>query len=73
MTSTDDPDDQPQPIDPILLPDAVHQAIGMVSVQLHVDTTTAFDHIRAYAAAHQEDLEEVADDVIDRRLNFAAK
>lgn len=48
----------------------VHQATGMVLVQLGVAAQDAFVRLRAYAFAHQRPLSEVARDVVARRLVF---
>ena len=49
---------------------AVHQATGMVSVQLGVSVESAFAQLRAYAFANDRRLSEVATAVVDRRLRF---
>ncbi len=49
----------------------VHQAAGMVSVQLGVGVSEALVRLRAYAYAHDRRLAEVAADVVARRLRFA--
>jgi hypothetical protein len=49
---------------------AVHQATGMVSVQLGVAVEEALVRLRAYAYAAGRDLDEVATDVLARRLRF---
>ena len=48
----------------------VHQASGMVSVQLGVSVGDALIRLRAYAFAHERDLHGVASDVVGRRLRF---
>ncbi|HLL68305.1 MAG TPA: ANTAR domain-containing protein [Micromonosporaceae bacterium] len=48
----------------------VHQATGMVLVQLGVSAATAFVRLRAYAYAHDRPLGDVARDVVARRLRF---
>ena len=48
----------------------VHQATGMVSVQLGVPVEDALVGLRAHAFAVGRDLDEVAADVIARRLRF---
>ncbi|HKT05320.1 MAG TPA: GAF and ANTAR domain-containing protein [Rugosimonospora sp.] len=48
----------------------VHQATGMVSVQLGVTAAVALTRLRAYAYAHDRRLHEVAGDVVARRLRF---
>jgi hypothetical protein len=49
----------------------VHQATGMILVQLGVSAETAFARLRAYAYAHDRRLGDVARDVVERRLRFA--
>jgi hypothetical protein len=49
----------------------VHQATGMVLVQLRVSAADALARMRAYAFAHQRLLIDVADDVVARRLDFS--
>ena len=49
----------------------VHQATGMLTVQLGVDAATALVRLRAYAYAHDRRLSEVAGDVVARRLRLA--
>ena len=48
----------------------VHNAAGMVSVQLGVSVTEAMIRLRAYAFAHERLLRDVAQDVVARRLRF---
>lgn len=48
----------------------VHQAAGMVSVQLDVDTTHALARLRAHAFASQRPLREVAAEVVARQIRF---
>jgi hypothetical protein len=49
----------------------VHQAAGMVSVQLGVAVIDALARLRAYAFVHDRGLAEVAADVVARRLRFS--
>ncbi|MCF3119324.1 GAF and ANTAR domain-containing protein [Streptomyces arenae] len=49
----------------------VHQATGMVSVQLGVTLTEALVRLRAYAYASERTLGSVAEDVVARRLRFS--
>ncbi|MDQ1711067.1 MAG: hypothetical protein QOE45_517 [Frankiaceae bacterium] len=51
----------------------VHQATGMVQVQLGVTTKEAFAMLRARAFAQGRPLLGVATDVVERRLRFAAE
>jgi hypothetical protein len=48
----------------------VHQATGMVSVQLGVTAALALTWLRAHAYAHERRLRDVAHDVVARRLRF---
>lgn len=48
----------------------VHQATGMVMVQLGVDAATAFAALRARAYGDGSTLQELSRDVIDRRLRL---
>ncbi len=48
----------------------VHQATGMILVQLGVSAEAAFARLRAYAYAHDRRLGDVARDVVARRLRF---
>jgi hypothetical protein len=49
----------------------VHQATGMVLWQLNITATDAFARIRAYAFSSGRTVQQVAHDVVSRRLNFA--
>ena len=48
----------------------VHQATGMIIVQLGVTAEIAFARLRAHAYAHDRRLRDVARDVVTRRLRF---
>jgi len=48
----------------------VHQASGMVSVQLGVSVAEALLRLRAYAFAHDRPINDVARDVVARRVRF---
>jgi len=50
----------------------VHQATGMILVQLGVTATDAFARLRAYSFAIDRPVTDVARDVVERRLDFAA-
>jgi GAF domain-containing protein len=50
----------------------VHQASGMVAVQLGVSVAQALIRLRAHAFSNDEPLARVAEDVVDRRLRFDA-
>jgi GAF domain-containing protein len=49
----------------------VHQATGMIIVQLGVSAAVALARLRAYAYAYDRRLRDVAADVVARRLRFA--
>ncbi len=49
----------------------VHQAAGMVSVQLDVSVTQALVRLRSHAFSHQRVLADVAADVVVRTLRFS--
>jgi hypothetical protein len=49
----------------------VHQATGMVQVQLGITTEEAFLALRARAFANERPLADIATDVVARRLRFA--
>lgn len=49
----------------------IHQAAGMVSVQLSVTVADALLRLRAYAFAHGRPLHDVARDVVSRQVTFA--
>jgi hypothetical protein len=48
----------------------VHNAAGMVSVQLDITVADALIRLRAYAFSHDRLLTDVAQDVVDRRLRL---
>jgi len=48
----------------------IHQASGMVSVQLGVSLAAALARLRAHAYANDQSLADVAKDVVARRLRF---
>jgi hypothetical protein len=48
----------------------VHQAAGMVAVQLHVSVAQALIQLRAYAFGNDRPLAEVAGDVVAKTLRF---
>jgi hypothetical protein len=52
-------------------PPEVHQATGMISVQLGVTMGEAFARLRARAFADDRALSELANDVVTRRIRFA--
>ena len=51
----------------------IHQASGMISVQLQVSITEALVALRARAFAESRPIADVAADVVDRRLSFAPR
>jgi hypothetical protein len=66
-----DPDDSGGWLDPALGHRAeIHQATGMVLVQLGINATDALARLRAHAFVHQRLLIDVARDVVARRLVF---
>jgi hypothetical protein len=48
----------------------VHNAAGIVSIQLEVTITEALIRLRAYAFSHDRSLTDVAEDVVARRLRL---
>lgn len=54
------------------LPRGVHQATGMLVVQLGVSAESAFARLRAHAYAHGRTIHEVAEDIVERRLRLEA-
>ncbi|HCT75048.1 MAG TPA: GAF domain protein [Micromonosporaceae bacterium] len=50
----------------------IHQATGMVMVQLESNIEEAFVRLRAHAYASGQPLGELAQDVVDRRMRFQA-
>jgi GAF domain-containing protein len=50
----------------------VHQAAGMVSAQLDVSVTVAMVRLRGYAFGNERRLDDVAADVVARRLRLSA-
>jgi hypothetical protein len=50
----------------------VHQAAGMVSVQLDISVGDALARLRAYAFRMEQSVVEVARNVVSRKLNFAS-
>lgn len=49
----------------------IHQAAGMVAVQLQISTDEALARIRAHAFAHSIPVDRVAADIVARRLRLA--
>jgi hypothetical protein len=54
------------------LPRGVHQATGMLVVQLGVSAESAFARLRAHAYATGRTIHEVAEDIVERRLRLEA-
>lgn len=48
----------------------VHQATGMILVQLDVSATVAYSRLRAFAFSAGRSVQDVAHDVVARQLNF---
>ncbi|MGK4592298.1 ANTAR domain-containing protein [Amycolatopsis sp. w19] len=48
----------------------VHQAAGVVSAQLEIGLPDALARLRAYAYLNDRKLDEVAEDVVRRRVTF---
>ena len=48
----------------------VHQATGMIAAQLDLDVVQAFVRLRAYAYGNERNLDDVAVEVVSRRLRF---
>jgi hypothetical protein len=48
----------------------LHQAAGMISVQLGVPIPVAIARLQAYATEHGQAVADVAADVVGRRLRF---
>ena len=48
----------------------IHQATGMVIAQLHISADDALAILRAHAYAHDTTLDDIAEQVLDRRLDF---
>ena len=69
-TGTDTAELAWQSHDPTAQEAVVHQATGMILVQLGVSADAAFARLRAYAYAHDRPLGDVARDVVARRLRF---
>jgi ANTAR domain len=59
-----------QHADPSAQQSQVHQATGMILVQIGTTAEAAFARLRAYAYAHDRRLGDVARDVVERRLRF---
>ncbi|WP_142104330.1 GAF and ANTAR domain-containing protein [Pseudonocardia cypriaca] len=51
----------------------VYQATGMIMVQLDVSAETALSRLRAYAFVHERSIDDIARDVVARRLRFGTE
>lgn len=69
MSAADDPHAAESPAVPALRRE-VHQATGMMLVQLNTTATDAYSRLQAYAFAQGRTIQDVARDVVNRRLNF---
>jgi hypothetical protein len=49
----------------------VHQATGMIVAQLNVSATEAFLHLQAHAFSTGRSVQDIAQDVVKRRLDFS--
>ncbi|MGW2254811.1 ANTAR domain-containing protein [Kitasatospora sp. NPDC001660] len=61
---------QPWLDDPPLNGVEVDQAVGMITVQLGVSADEALDRLRAHAFTQDREIDEVAHEVVERRLRF---
>ena len=61
-----------EPVEPWAYPGVVHQASGMVAERLTIGTDEAFLRLRALAFATGRHVDDVATDVVDRRLRIEA-
>jgi hypothetical protein len=52
---------------------SVYQATGMIMVQLDVPAETALSRLRAHAFVHDRSIDDIARDVVARRLRFTAE
>jgi hypothetical protein len=62
--------DNPNGLGPVLWHAEVHQAAGMISVQLGISALDALVRLRAYAYSHNKRITDVARSVVERRLRF---
>lgn len=69
MRSAADEDAAETPAAPALRRE-VHQATGMILVQLNSTATIAYSRLQAYAFAHGRPIQDVARDVVNRDLTF---
>ncbi|GAA1121651.1 GAF domain-containing protein [Kribbella jejuensis] len=59
-----------EPDSPLTARSVVHQATGMVVVQLQVSPDDALAILRAHAFAHDATVQQIAEQIVDRRLDF---
>lgn len=64
--------DDDQPAGPWATRSRVHQATGMVVAQLGIQVDDAMALLRAHAFAHAASLDEIADQVLSRHLDFSS-
>jgi hypothetical protein len=64
-------DEAPDEAPPAASRREIHQATGMVLTQLNISATDALSRLRAYAFSNGHTVQEIAHDVVSRRLNFA--
>lgn len=69
MRSAMDDDAHESPMSPAFRRE-VHQATGMILVQLNTTATAAYSRLQAYAFAHGRPIQDVARDVVNRDLTF---
>jgi len=67
LAADESPDGEP----PVESRREIHQATGMVLSQLDISATDALSRLRAYAFSSGFTVQEIAHDVVSRRLNFA--
>ncbi|GAA2615082.1 ANTAR domain-containing protein [Actinomadura fulvescens] len=53
-----------------LLPAQIHQAAGMVAVHLDTTIQDAYHRLESYARSSGRDLDDIASDVVGRRLRI---
>jgi hypothetical protein len=63
-------DDDPEDAGTATMRREVHQATGMILAQLELSATEAFSLLRGHAFASSRTMEDVATDVVARRLDF---
>ena len=68
--SSAEADDDPEDAGTATMRREVHQATGMILAQLEISATEAFSLLRGHAFASSRTMEDVATDVVARRLDF---